>query len=374
MVANAADISKTLRQEVKTAYRNSHQENDELTIRVLALHHHPLPLPDGEGRKTYGVPEEPFMYMVSSATFLDAAMSLNVSLILHGHRHVTGIARYSVPDRALNLDQQGEFWRTVYVLSSPSSTGVDCDAGFNIISLDRYDRFERAGYELSISRFTRPRNAGAFEALDRAPTGRLRFPIGGENYRDIALQIQDEVLRAKSLDRHEIAEYARRSLARKAFLSREECAWPYALYAFVVTYKLWGLPLQHLFLEQALKVDQKAALTIVNQLTALVELAATVLGISGSELDDLRSRAQSSQRDFVRALPAGPAAGVDMVVAQQSRREYLKSMDEAVARLCGAPLGWALMGCSKKQTKNWRARCSKVLRAILFREIECWVV
>jgi hypothetical protein len=346
MVANAANISKTLRQEVRTAQQNSPQENDALTIRVLALHHHPLPLPEGEGKKVYGVPDEPFMYMVSSATFLDAAMSLDVSLILHGHRHVTGLARYSVPNRALGVKRSEEFWRTVYVLSCPSSTGVDCDAGFNIIGLDSYDRFERVGFELSISRYTRPRNAGAFEPLDRASGGRLQFPVDEENYRDIALQIQDEVLRAKSLDRHQVAEYARRSLARKAFLSREEPAWPYAFYAFVVTYKLWGRPLQHLFVEQALKIDQNAALAIVNQLTGLVDLAARVLGISGGELDDFRSRAQSSQRDFVRALPAAPAAGVDMDAVQRERRERLKAMDDAAAVLCGARLGLGTYGAT----------------------------
>ncbi|ESY64004.1 phosphohydrolase [Mesorhizobium sp. LNHC252B00] len=340
MVENAADISEILRNEIRTGP----DDRDGPTIRVLALHHHPLPLPEGEGKKVYGIPDEPFMYMVSSATFLDAAMSLDVSLILHGHRHVTGLTRYSVPSRTFEAGRSENFWRTVYVLSCPSSTGADCDAGFNIITLDGYDRFERAGYQLSISRYTRPRNAGAFEPLDRAAHGRLQFPVGEETYRDIALQIQDEVLRAKDLDRHQIAEYARRSLVRKAFLSREEHAWPYAFYAYVVTYKLWGRPLQHLFVQLALKIDQNAAFAIIEQLTGLVDLAARVLGVSGSELDDFRSRAQTNQRDFVRALPAGPAAGVNMDAIQLTRRKYLKTMDDAAAVLCGARLGLGTYG------------------------------
>jgi hypothetical protein len=241
IVASAADMSNALRGEIRTIPDNEPRASDGPTIRVLALHHHPLPLAEGEGKKVYGVPDEPFMYMVSSATFLDAAMSLDVSLILHGHRHVTGLTRYSIPNRMFEAERSGDFWRTVYILSCPSSTGADCDAGFNIISLDSHDRFERVGYELSISRYTRPRNAGAFEPLDRTDGG-LKFPIGEENYRDIALQIQDEVLRAKRLDRHQVAEYAIRSLARKAFLTREEHAWPYAFYVYVVTYKLWGRP------------------------------------------------------------------------------------------------------------------------------------
>jgi hypothetical protein len=337
-------MSETLRKEVRTTPDNIPHENDGPTIRVLALHHHPLPLPEGEGKKMYGVPDEPFMYMVSSATFLDAAMSLDVSLILHGHRHVTGLARYSVPSRTFAAEQLGDFWRTVYVLSCPSSTGADCDAGFNIVSLDGYDRFERVGYALSISRYTRPRNAGAFEPLDRVAYGKVQVPIGEENYRDIALQIQDEVLRAKDLDRHQVAEYARRSLYRKAFMTREEHAWPYAFYVYVVTYKLWGRPLQHLFVQRALRIDQKAVHDIYDQLSGLVHLAATVLGISGSELDDFRSRAQSSQRDFVRALPAGPAAGVDMDAVQRARREHLKVMDDAAAVLCGARLELGTFG------------------------------
>jgi Icc protein len=344
MVANAANISETLRKEIGTTPDNGRHESDGPTIRVLALHHHPLPLPEGEGKKVYGIPDEPFMYMASSATFLDAAASLDVSLILHGHRHVTGLTRYSVPSRTYEAGRSEDFWRTIYVLSCPSSTGADCDAGFNIISLDGYDRFERAGYQLSISRYTRPRNAGAFEPLDRAASGRLQFPVGEEKYRDIALQIQDEVLRAKDLDRYQVAEYARRSLARKAFLSREEQAWPYAFYAYVVTYKLWARPLHHLFVQQALQIDQKAAFAIIDQLTGLVDLAARVLEISGRELDDFRSRAQSDQRDFVRALPAGPAAAVDMDAVQLARAGYLKAMDDAAAVLCGVRLGLGTYG------------------------------
>lgn len=348
MVANAVDISENLREEVRINPDIGPEESDGPTIRVLALHHHPLPLPEGEGQKVFGVvPDEPFMYMVSSATFLDAAMSLGVSLILHGHRHVTGLSRYSVPSRKFE-GASGDFWQTVYVLSCPSSTGADCDAGFNIISLDGFDRFERTGYELSIYRYTRRHNAGAFEPLDRAASGGLQFPIGGENYRDIALQIQDEVLRAKGLDRHQVAEYAKRSLARKAFLASEENAWPYAFYAYVVTYKLWGRPLQHLFNKQALEVDSKAVLAIVDQLTGLVGLAASVLGISGKEQDAFRSRAQLSQRDFIRELPNGPAVGVDMEAVQRTRREYLKAMDNAAAILCGSSLGLGTFGRDRK--------------------------
>jgi 3',5'-cyclic-AMP phosphodiesterase len=342
MVANAADISETLRQEVKTKQATSPQKKDGLTVRLLALHHHPLPLPEGEGKKVYGVPDEPFIYMVSSATFLHAVMSLDVSLILHGHRHVTGLTRYSVPDRTVEAQQSGDFWRTVYVLSCPSSTGADCDAGFNIVSLSGYDRFERAGYELLISRYTRPHNAGAFVPLD--PIGSLHFPVGVENYRDIALQMQDEVSRATSLNRHTLVEYARRSLARKAFLAREEDAWPYAFYAYVVTYKLWARPLQHLFAEHGLEIDKKAVLTIVERLTTLVDLAAKVLGITGAELDDFRSRAQLSQRDFVKSLPAWPAAGVEVDDIQHERREHLKAIDDAVVTLYGKRLGLGTHG------------------------------
>jgi hypothetical protein len=88
-----AEMSEALRDEVKANPKNEAQEYDSASLRILALHHYPLALPEGEGKKVYGVPDEPFMYMVSSATFLDAAMSIDVSVILHGHRHVTGLAR-----------------------------------------------------------------------------------------------------------------------------------------------------------------------------------------------------------------------------------------------------------------------------------------
>jgi 3',5'-cyclic-AMP phosphodiesterase len=138
-------------------------------FRILALHHHPLPIAEGEGFKELGfIPDEGFMYLQSPATFLCAAMSFGCQVILHGHRHVSGVARYSVPTSSAfsqNVLTEGEAWSTVYVVSCPSSTGVHCDAGFNILEFDEGDP-NSYHQELKLYRFTRPRNAGDFRALD----------------------------------------------------------------------------------------------------------------------------------------------------------------------------------------------------------------
>jgi Icc protein len=62
-------------------------------------------------------------------------MSVDASLILHGHRHVEGLTRYSIPSHlASDGEAVGDFWRDIYVLSCPSSTGHGGDdAGFNVI-------------------------------------------------------------------------------------------------------------------------------------------------------------------------------------------------------------------------------------------------
>lgn len=59
-------------------------------VRVALLHHHPLPLPDTRA----GQKLEAFHILDNANEFLRAACDFSVDLILHGHKHVSGIAEY----------------------------------------------------------------------------------------------------------------------------------------------------------------------------------------------------------------------------------------------------------------------------------------
>lgn len=212
-------------------------------MRVLALHHHPLPQATGEGKRFLGVPDEPLMYLAAPATFLEAATSLNVNLILHGHRHVEGLARYSVPDPRATASEGGEdFWRTIYVLSCPSSTGQGGDeAGFNIIHFGPSPDAGSPHYRFAITRYSRLRNDGAFKPLDsNLPDGIIRLPAGRDFSRDPAFQSAIEIASCATLNRDLLVALARRLLARRAFYDDRELSWADALYTYLVTSKAWN--------------------------------------------------------------------------------------------------------------------------------------
>ena len=167
LVADSARLSIELAGSLGSAGRADYCEPAENLVRVLAMHHHPLPQATGEGKRFLGVPDEPLMYLAAPATFLEAATSLNVNLVLHGHRHVEGLARYSIPDPRATRSGGEDFWRTIYVLSCPSSTGqAGDDAGFNIIHFGPVSGAGRPEYRFAIARYSRPRNDSGFRPLD----------------------------------------------------------------------------------------------------------------------------------------------------------------------------------------------------------------
>lgn len=108
MVADSARLSVELAGSMGSAGRADYAEPTVNLVRVLALHHHPLPQATGEGKRFLGVPDEPLMYLAAPGTFLEAATSLNVNLVLHGHRHVEGLTRYSIPDPRAISSESGE--------------------------------------------------------------------------------------------------------------------------------------------------------------------------------------------------------------------------------------------------------------------------
>jgi hypothetical protein len=146
-----------------------HQE-----FRIAALHHHPLPFPNGEGTRIAGVLEdEPYMYLKHPASFLGACMSWNIRLVLHGHKHIHGLARYSVPTNRelMATDVPSSRWDSVYILSCPSTTGINCEAGFNVIDFD----LGAEAPSFSVSRYARSNNnTGNYRLIDaNEPSGRI---------------------------------------------------------------------------------------------------------------------------------------------------------------------------------------------------------
>ncbi|MCP3393067.1 metallophosphoesterase [Bradyrhizobium sp. CCGB12] len=309
-------------------------------MRVLALHHHPLPQAAGEGKTVFGIPDEPLMYLVSPATFLAAAISLECSLILHGHRHVQGLTRYSIPRHlSARAAEADEFWQDLYVLSCPSSTGHGGDdAGFNIIHLNSAFRNRRAQYTLEITRFNRSKNAGVFSAVDIGqPNGVIKLPIGRDIYRDPAFQVAVEMSANTEMKRAEAINYARKLLIRRAFYGSTESSWAHGLYTFLVTYHVWE-DLLNKFTNAGFARDLDSFQKIRMRLQELISISSEVLGITGPELDNLRSKPLINHDRIIDDLPQNPAPGVDVTTAQKRRRAAIQAINAKMKEL-GVDLG-----------------------------------
>ncbi len=340
MVANSAKLSVALRAEINRSQGGTHRGPEDAIVRILALHHHPLPIAGGEGTTVLGVPDEPFMYLVSPATFLEAALSLDAVLILHGHRHVHGLTRYSVPNRnATTSEIEEEFWRTLYVLSCPSSTGKDCDAGFNIVQFRSRPRFGREHYNFEVYRYTRLRNAGSFEHLD--PRTVTFLPLSRDYHRDIAFQVEIELSRSEILSREDLVRLAHRLLTRRAFYNVQEMSWAHAFYAYLVTHHVWTNSLVPYFdAAEVLSRDRVTVRKISSQLWALVELVSKVLGLNGYDLDEFRKKSLLDQGRIMAALPRNPVEGYSVQQADDQRVTRIRNIDHLVGTM-GERLGLA---------------------------------
>ncbi|WGD51897.1 metallophosphoesterase [Bradyrhizobium sp. CB1650] len=340
MVARSARLSVELAGRLGSAGRVDYAEPAENLVRVLALHHHPLPQATGEGKRFLGVPDEPLMYLAAPATFLEAATSLNANLILHGHRHVEGLARYSIPDpRATRSEGDEEFWRTIYVLSCPSSTGQGGDdAGFNIIHFAPSPGAGSPHYRFAIARYSRPRNDGAFRPLDsNLPDGIIKLPAGRDFSRDPAIQSAIEIASSATLKLDLLVALARRLLARRAFYDDGEQDWADALYTYLVTSKAWD-DLDGKFAKSGPK-HVIAALSMAGALlNVLIEQSADVLGVDRGELDELLTNRVINRVDLLRQLPRGPREGIDVQQQARQRLRLLRDLNDQVKPL-GLDLG-----------------------------------
>lgn len=329
MVARSARLGVELAASFGAAGRADYAEPADKLVRVLALHHHPLPQATGEGKRFLGVPDEPLMYLAAPATFLEAATSLNVDLVLHGHRHIEGLTRYSIPDpRAARSEGGEDFWRTIYVLSCPSSTGQGGDdAGFNIIHFGPASRAGRPEYGFSIARYARPRNDGAFRPLDsNLPAGIIRLPAGRDFARDPAFQSAIEIASCAALKRDQLAPLIRRLFMRRGFYDESEPNWPNALYTYVVSADAWT-DLECRFGKSAARPDVEALAEVRTLLGQLIAQCADVLGLDHAQLDELRTRRPINRGDVLRQLPRLPREGADVRRQAGQRLQMLRNLN-----------------------------------------------
>jgi hypothetical protein len=340
VVAQSARLSAELAGSLSADRSTHYIEPSENLVRVLAMHHHPLPQATGEGKRFLGSPDEPMMYLASPATFLEAATSLNVNFILHGHRHVEGLTRYSIPNpRATTSEGREDFWRTLYVLSCPSSTGQGGDdAGFNIVHFGPASNGAGLRYGFSVTRYSRPREDGVFHRLDsNLADGVIHLPAGRDFCRDPAFQAAIDLSTCETLRRDQVSAITCRLLNRRAFYD-DEHDWAYALHAALVTSRVLGdlgdkvarsgTP------RDANKPRDAGSLTAIGLvLDQLIAQAADVLGIEAEELEDHRARRLVDQADIMRELPRTPRDGVDLAGERQRRLGMLCELATQVKAL-----------------------------------------
>ncbi|MGL9620603.1 metallophosphoesterase [Bradyrhizobium sp. U531] len=338
MVADSARLSVELAGSMGSAGRADYAEPADNLVRVLALHHHPLPQATGEGKRFLGVPDEPLMYLAAPGTFLEAATSLNVNLVLHGHRHVEGLTRYSIPDpRATGSGEA--FWRTICVLSCPSSTGqAGDDAGFNIIHFGPATRAGETDHGFAITRYSRPRNDAAFRPLDsNLPNGVIRLPAGRDFSRDPAVQSTIEIASSAALKRDQVAAIARRLFARRSFYDEAEPDWAMACYVYTVSSRAWT-DLEGKVESSGPRSDVATLAAVGTVLSRLIGQCADVLGLDRNELDELRGRRLVNRDDFLRQLRALPGDRLHPEQRGPQRRQLLRDLNEHVMAL-GLDLG-----------------------------------
>lgn len=335
MVADSARLSAELAGSLGSAGRADYAEPAENLVRVLALHHHPLPQATGEGKRFLGLPDEPLMYLAAPATFLEAATSLNVDLVLHGHRHVEGLTRYSIPDPCATSSESGEaFWRTIYVLSCPSSTGqAGDDAGFNLIHFGPASRAGRGEHRFAISRYSRLRNDAAFRPLDsNLADGMIKLPAGRDFSRDPAVESAIEAVSSGALKRDQVAAIARRLFMRRGFYGEAQPDWANALYTYVVSSHAWTA-LEGKVARSGPRSDVGTLAAVRTLLGRLIEQSAGVLGIDRAQLDELYGKGLINCDDFLREVPRLPCAGIDVQQQAQQRLQLLEDLARQVEAL-----------------------------------------
>ena len=321
---NPGEYDKLVRQYYQAEKQSGSISDEEQAglLRLVAVHHHPLPLAEGEGQKILGVvKDEGLMYLESPAQMLEACIDCNVSLILHGHRHVQGLVRYSVQSSEFITSYvygYDDSWQTIYVLSCPSSTGKDCEAGFNVLEFN----LSSEGAFVDIGRYSRKRNQSLFELIDgKRPNRKVRLTFSKQLVRDVAVDVEAALSRLPNEEPPETEFFPIVSelFRRRAFMPLTERHWGQLFYAILKTRLVWQMQV----LKRLRSPRQEAGEAVLYTLIELEEFVAyKVLELAPHEPDDLRVKFINDKASFLHALPSGPS-DLNQCEGLESKREKI---------------------------------------------------
>ena len=333
-----AEYNKLVRQFYESEANDLNLPSEERAglLRVVAVHHHPLPLAAGEGQRILGMlKDESLMYLESPAQMLDGCIDCNVSLILHGHRHVQGLVRYSIPSSNVltsnaYLDtQEDKSWSTIYVLSCPSSTGKGCDAGFNVLEFE----LSSDGAFVDVGRYSRTRNQGPFNLIDGfRPNRKIRLLFSRQLVRDIAVDVEAALSRlpGKNAPETEMFPIAAQLFRRRAFMKLRERHWGQLFYVTMKTRLVWQSEVQ-----KRLRKNRVTAGGNVHQTLAQLEdfVAYTVLELDSSEPDEMRGNFMNDKAAFLKRVPIYKKVEPHI----EDQREQLLVQLQQQLNACGVP-------------------------------------
>jgi hypothetical protein len=107
--------------------------------KIVLLHHHPLPLPSSSFKEKI----EKYMVLSNAYPFLRAACSSKIDIIMHGHKHVSSLAKYSV------FDQSG----TSIVISSCASSVLSDNREIKLVEIRKSGSATVDSYRASSDKF-----------------------------------------------------------------------------------------------------------------------------------------------------------------------------------------------------------------------------
>lgn len=109
-------------------------------IKILTLHHHPLPIVEGEGKKLFNLINiDPMLSLNQSAKLLKDCSDYGISIILHGHVHANGLTKYTIENPKRQTGNDGKTWSSVYIIGCRSSMG-STESGFNVLTFNINNR------------------------------------------------------------------------------------------------------------------------------------------------------------------------------------------------------------------------------------------
>jgi predicted phosphodiesterase len=145
---------------------SSDEETGKLNLRIVMTHHHLLPIPALKGKKDrlIGPFQSATTLTVNAGTVLATLSQAHVDLVLHGHEHVSNVAKYSTLDNRLG---------NVTIIAAGSSTGTVTAKGwhfpkttFNVLEVRDDDSVWLSTFQGADKNFVRSDCKKLFEDVD----------------------------------------------------------------------------------------------------------------------------------------------------------------------------------------------------------------